>query len=393
MALPETIGADYGIQQIRAFVLWIRTGHSPFVKILVTGATGYIGSAAAGALLTRGHEVLGLVRSERSAATLRDHGIEPAMGDFDDPASLGAVVAAADVDAVVSTASVGASAGDNATTFARDRDAVLAMQAALVRPDQALVFTSGSAVFGVFNDGHATHVAYDEDSRLPLPASTFAPPSAGVHPMLVAGFGDSMAARVETEQAVLRHPAVRGIVIRPGLVYGRGDGYDIPTLIGRARARGRAAHLGSGGTTQSYVHVDELAELYCLAVERAPHGATLHGVVDDVSQRRLAQAVNRMLGAGDRTDSLTLVQMLGMNAAERLGLTLTKRLPLDLSRKVGRAFTPPPSVGSGISLSLDKRLSSETTRRLTGWSPVRTDILRDIESGSYASQEPRIANV
>jgi nucleoside-diphosphate-sugar epimerase len=356
------------------------------LKVLVTGATGYIGSAAANTLLRRGHQVLGLARSERSAAALRDEGIEPAMGDFNDSASLRAAVAASDPDAVVSIASVGASAGDNAGTFARDRDAVRAIQGALRRPGQCLVFTSGSAVFGVFNGGDATDVVYHERSRLPLAASTFAPPASGVHPMLAAGFGDSMAARVETEQAVLGHPEIRGIVIRPGLVYGHGGSYDVPALIDRARARGRAGHLGTGGTIQSYVHLDDLAELYCLAVERAPQGTTLHGVTADVTQRELARAVSAMLGAGDRTDTLTLGQMLGMSAAERVGLALTKRLSRSLSRMLGRTLTPPPSVGSGISLSLNKRLSSEETRRLTGWSPSRTDILSDIECGSYATR-------
>jgi nucleoside-diphosphate-sugar epimerase len=361
------------------------------VRVLVTGATGYIGSAVATALLVRDHRVLGLARSKRSAAALRDRGIEPAMGDFSDPATLGAVVAASEVDVVVSAASVGASAGDNATTFARDRDAVRAIQAVLRGPEQALVFTSGSAVFGVFNGGEDTNVVYDEDSRVPLPASVFAPASVGVHSLLVAGFGDSMAARVETEQEVLSHPNTRGIVIRPGLVYGHGGSYDVPALISRARERGRAAHLGSGGTTQSYVHIDDLAELYCRAVESAPQGATLHGVTADVSQRELARAVNRMLGSGEKTDNLTLTQMLGMNAGERLGLRLTRRLSPSISRKLGRRFTPPPSVGFGISLSLNKRLSSAKTRQLLGWSPARVDILQDIEAGSYASQpSPRV---
>jgi hypothetical protein len=112
-------------------------------------------------------------------------------------------------------------------------------------------------------------------------------------------------------------------------------------------------------------------------------------VVDDVSQRQLAQAVSRMLGAGDETDSLTLVEMLGLSAAERRGLTLTKRLSLNMSRRLGNLFTPPASVGSGISLSLNKRLSSDKTRQLVGWSPSRTDILRDIEFGSYAGVEGR----
>jgi nucleoside-diphosphate-sugar epimerase len=356
------------------------------VKVLVTGATGYIGSAVATALLKRGHQVLGLARSEHSAATLRDRGLEATMGDFSDPPALGTAVAAADVDVVVSAASLGATAGDNVTTFARDRDAVRAIQTVLRRPEQALVFTSGSAVFGVFNGGEATEVVYDEDGRVPLHASTFAPASAGVHPLLVAGFGDSMAARVETEREVLSHPSTRGVVIRPGLVYGHGGSYDVPALISRARERGRAGHLGSGGTTQSYVHIDDLAELYCLAVERAPQGATLHGVTADVSQRELAEAVSRMLGTGEATDRLTLVQMLGMNAGERLGLTLTRPLPPSLSRKLGNRFTPPPSVGFGISLSVNKRLSSAKTRQLLGWSPARADILQDIETGSYSTQ-------
>jgi len=359
------------------------------VRVLVTGATGYIGSAVAKALLDRNHRVLGLARSERSAAALRAHGIEPAAGDFADPATLGAVVAASKLDVVVSAASVGASAGDNATTFARDRDALRAIQGALSGTEQGLVFTSGSAVFGVFTGGEGSDVVYNEHSRVPLPASTFAPPSAGVHPLLAAGFGDAMAARVETEREVLGHAATRGIVIRPGLVYGRGGSYDVPALISRARERGRAGHLGSGGTTQSYVHIDDLAELYCLAVESAPRGATLHGVTADVSQRELAQAVNRMLGTDEEPESLTLEQMLGVNYAERLGLSLMRRLPARISRKLGSMLTPPPSVGFGISLSLDKRLSSAKTRRLLDWHPARADIVEDIEAGSYATEPPR----
>jgi nucleoside-diphosphate-sugar epimerase len=355
------------------------------MKVLVTGATGYIGSAAADALLKRGHRVLGLARSDRAATALCDHGIEPAIGDFGDPAGLRAAVSGADVDAVVSTASVGASAGDSAATFARDRDAVRAIQSALSRPDQALVFTSGSAVFGTFNDGEATDAVYDEDGFVPLPASTFAPASAAVPSMIASGFAAAMRARVETEQAVLGHPRLRGIVIRPGLVYGRGGSYDVPALIARARARGRAGHLGRGATTQGYVHIDDLAELYCLAVERAPGQAILHGVVDDVTQRQLAQAVNQLLGFDERTENLTLMQMLEMSAIERLGLAVATALPPRLHQTLNARFTPAPSVGFGISLSLNKRLASEKTRRLLGWEPTREDVLAEIASGSYSN--------
>jgi nucleoside-diphosphate-sugar epimerase len=339
------------------------------MKVLVTGATGYLGAVAADALANRGHQVLGLARSERSASALRERGFEPVMGDFGDPVSLANAVHESRPDVVVSTASVGGAGGDRAV-FARDGEAVRAMRDALTDHGGALVFTSGSAVFGVFNGGDATDTIYDEDARLPLPPSVFAPTSAGVHPLLAAGFGEAMAARVETEQAVLADGDVRGVVVRPGLVYGRGGNSDLWSLIDRARADGRAGHWGSGGTTQSYVHVEDLAELFCLAAEFALHGAILHGVADDVTQRDLALAINRMIGTDERTDSLSLLQMLGIDA--------------DTVGDIGASFTPPATAASGISLSLNKRLSSENTRKLLDWSPKRADIDEDIAFGSYA---------
>jgi nucleoside-diphosphate-sugar epimerase len=341
------------------------------MKVLVTGATGYIGAVAADALAARGHEVLGLARSRRSASALPGRGIQPVIGDFGDPASLAAAVRETRPEAVVSTASLGASSGDNATTFAGDREAVRTMRDVLADHGGTLVFTSGSAVFGTFNKGDATDTVYDEDTPLPLPESVFAPPSSGVHPLIVAGFGESMAARVQTERTVLADGGGHGIVVRPGLVYGRGGNSDLVALIDRARAAGRAGHWGSGGTLQSFVHVEDLAELFCLAVEHAPHGAVLHGVVEDVSLRDLALAINRMIGAGEQTEHLSLARMLGMTA--------------EASLEIDSSFTPPSTAGSGISLSLNKRLSSAKTRRLLGWSPTRTDILPDISFGSYAN--------
>ncbi|MGA9875017.1 MAG: NAD-dependent epimerase/dehydratase family protein [Solirubrobacteraceae bacterium] len=358
------------------------------MRILVTGATGYIGRAVAGALLTKDHEVMGLARSNDAARAMREHGITPVMGDFADLARLAVVVAATEVDAVVSTASVGASAGDTAATFARDRDAVRAIQASMNGGDRTLVFTSGSAVFGVFNRGEATDVVYDEESPLPLRASTFAPPDAGVDPMLASGFAEAMSARAETEQMVCRHTNVKGIVIRPGLVYGDGGSYDIPALISRARTRGRAVHLGGGGTIQGYVHLDDLAELYCLAIEKAPRGSRLHGIAGEITQRELAIAVNQMLGVDGRPDSVTMTEMLGLSVVEGIGLGIMKRLPPQLRHRLGNALEPPAGVGSGISLSLNKRLSATRTRQLLGWRPARTDILEDIATGSYARSDP-----
>jgi nucleoside-diphosphate-sugar epimerase len=357
------------------------------LKILVTGATGYIGGAAAAALLARGHEVHGLARSAPSAASLRERDITPVMGDFSDPTSLARTIRTSAPDAVVSTASVGSLGGD-AATFARDRDAVMVMRNALGHSGKPLIFTSGSAVFGVFNGGNATDIVYDEETDLPLPASVFAPASARVHPMIAAGLAGAMAARVETEQAVTTAAGVRGIVVRPGLVYGHGGSFDIPSIIKLARLHGHGVHFGPGATIQSYVHIDDLAQLYCLAVENAPQGAVLHAVTEDVSQRELAAAVGRMIGVGSRTESLTMAQMLRLNAAARIGLGVTAGLPSAWARKLQGAFTPPDSVGTAISLCLNKRLSADKTRQLLGWTPSRTDIVDDVQSGSYASRHP-----
>jgi nucleoside-diphosphate-sugar epimerase len=116
----------------------------------------------------------------------------------------------------------------------------------------------------------------------------------------------------------LRGHQVSGFM-RPGLVYGNGGSYDIPHLINLARKNGVAPRLGSGGTLDGCVHIIELAELLVLAVERAPKDAVRHGVAGELSQRDLAAAVSRMIGAGDRTESFTLDQM--FRSAESVGIS------------------------------------------------------------------------
>jgi nucleoside-diphosphate-sugar epimerase len=124
-------------------------------------------------------------------------------------------------------------------------------------------------------------VVYDEDAAVPLSREVFAPAAAGLHPMLAAGLGAAMSAWVQTERAVTAARGVRGVVVRPGLVYGRGGSFDLPSIIALARQHGHGVHLGSGATRQGYVHIDDLAELYCLAVERAQAGAILHGITSE----------------------------------------------------------------------------------------------------------------
>src|SRR5260370_1371087 len=136
------------------------------MKILVTGATGYIGGAAAKALIQSGHQVLGLARSKSSAVRLPAAGIPALPGDFLDKASLTKAVEA--VDAVVSTASV-AAVEATPRGFADDRAALDAMLDALRGTGKTLIFTSGSAVVGTFGRGEASENIFEEDVALPLP--------------------------------------------------------------------------------------------------------------------------------------------------------------------------------------------------------------------------------
>src|SRR5258706_14142821 len=123
------------------------------MKILVTGATGFIGGAVARKLSLRGHEVVALSRSSAAAAKLQAAGLRPVAGDFAKPESLAAP--AAQVDAVVSTASIGQVQG-SPESFAQDRDAVAVMTKALGDSGKPLIFPTGSAIFGVFTKGEGS---------------------------------------------------------------------------------------------------------------------------------------------------------------------------------------------------------------------------------------------
>jgi len=321
------------------------------LKILVTGATGFIGAAVARRLSQQGHEVVALSRSAAAAAKLRAAGLTPISGDFANPVSLAAP--ASQVDAVVSTASIGQVEG-TAEGFAKDRDAVEVMTRALGDSGKPLIFTSGSAIFGVFSRGEASPTVFDEEHSVPLPASVFAPKEAEIPPPFIAAFGGAMAPRAETETAVLRGAGIRGIVIRPGLVYGEGKGYDLPNLIALTKTHGAALQLGAGGVRHGYVHIDDLVDLYVRALERAPAGTMLHAVTDEIALGDLATAVSRLMGADGRIEAVSLMEMYARGG------------------------------GGGVSLSVNKRLGSEKTRKLLDWSPTRNDICEDVERGSYA---------
>lgn len=291
------------------------------MRVFLPGATGYIGSAVAERLRAAGHEVSGLARSDAAAAKLTAAGIRPIHGDLSKLASVGSAARAA--DATISLA----------TTYdgTIDGPAVEAILDALAGSDKPFIYTSG-----IWSHGDTGGAVVDE-STPPRPA-----------------------ALVQWRQAVedrVREAARRGIrtvVIRPAIVYGRGGG--IPAgFVQSAREEGAARYVGTGENRWPFVHVDDLVDLYLLALERAPAGSLLLGVTGSAhAVREVAAAASRGAGAGGRTVGWPLEE-----ARQKLG-----------------AYAD--------ALALDQQASGRRAEELLGWRPHRPDVLEDMERGSYA---------
>src|SRR3954470_13334071 len=248
------------------------------MRIFLTGATGYIGSAVAERLRAAGHQLTGLARSDAAAAKLQGVGVQPIRGDFSDPKSVAA--AAGQADGAISMA----------TTYdpSIDGPAVDAMLDALAGSNKPFIYTSG-----IWSHGDTGGKVVDETSP-PRPAQL-------------------VSWRQAVEDRVLQAGArgIRGVVIRPAIVYGRGGG--IPAgFVESAQKEGSAQYVGIGENRWPFVHVDDLAELYLLALEKAPSGTLLLGVsgpsfrVADV-----AAAASRGAGAGGKTAEWPLEQARG----------------------------------------------------------------------------------
>jgi nucleoside-diphosphate-sugar epimerase len=285
------------------------------MRVLLTGATGYVGSAAAEALRAAGHEVTGLARSDEAAAKLDAAGFAASRGDLARPETLAAAVA--DADAVIHAAALAGEA---------DAAAVAAMLRMLEGAGKPFVYTSGAWVLGSTGDTVA-----DEDE--PLDAA------------------ELVAWRPSVETAVLSARGVRGVVLRPTVVYGRGGGTPA-TMVRSAQRKGVVRYVGDGRQRWPTVHVDDLAELYALALGAAP-GTLLHASAGpSVTAREVAEAAAAAHGAR------------------------AEPWPLEAARATLGAYAD--------ALALDQQVSGERARRLLGWQPRRPDVLWELREGSYA---------
>jgi nucleoside-diphosphate-sugar epimerase len=242
------------------------------MTIFLTGASGYIGGAIALRLMRDGHRIRGLVRSPEKAARLQALGIEPVPGDLSDLALLAREAKAA--DAVVNAAS------------SDDRPAVEAVLDALAGSGKPFLHTSGTSVVADDARGEwASDRIYDEDTPVePVPGK---------------------AARVAIDRLIVdaARRGVRSMVLCNSLIYGTGpglhaDSVQIPTLVAAARKSGVVRHIGRGLNIWSNVHVDDMADLYALALARAPAGAFTYVENGEASFAEAAAAIARRLGLG-----------------------------------------------------------------------------------------------
>jgi nucleoside-diphosphate-sugar epimerase len=299
------------------------------MRVFVTGASGFIGSAVVRELLDSGHTVTGLARSDASAEALTAVGAAVHRGSLDDLDSLRGGAAAA--DGVCHLAFIH-DFSDFAANCATDLRAIEAIGEQLAGTDKPFVVTSGTPGLG---DGR---VATEEDHVDPGSFSAIRQPS-------------------EIAAVALAERGVRSSVIRlPRSVHGVGDKGFVPQLIAVAREKGLSAYVGEGSARWPAVHRLDAARLYRWALESAPAGAQYHAVGDEaVPLREIAEVIARRLGVP--TGSVAAEK-----AVEHFGFL-------------------------GLVASLDCPASSTVTRKQTGWEPVEVGLIADLETGRYFGEE------
>ncbi len=230
------------------------------MRVFVTGATGFIGSAVVQELLGAGHQVLGLARSDAGARSVAAAGVEVLRGSLEDLDSLKRGAAA--VDGVIHTAFIH-DFSDFAANAKADKLAIEAMAATLAGSNKPLIVTSGC--LGLRTEEDAPDAAFPRKSE--------------------------QAGLAAAEQGI------RAMVVRlPPSVHGDGDHGFVPALIKLAREKGFAIYVGEGSNLWAAGHRLDAAKLYRLALEKGKAGARFHGVGDEgIPTRQIAEVIGRRL--------------------------------------------------------------------------------------------------
>jgi len=296
------------------------------MRIFLTGATGFIGSAIVPELINAGHHVLGLTRSDAGAQSLAAAGAEVHRGTLEDLESLRS--GAAQSDGVIHCA-FDHDFSNFVANCEKDRRAIGALGAALAGSDRPLVITSGTGMGNTVHGQPATEDAFHADNPHPRKASELAGAS-----MLEAGINVS----------VVRLPQVHDTV-KQGL---------ITQAVAIAREKGVSAYVGDGSNRWPAAHVLDVARLYRLALEKRQAGARYHAVAEQgVAVREIAEVLGRGL-------KVPVVAMSPEQAAGHFGWLA-------------------PFVG------MDIPASNAQTRARLGWHPTGPGLIADLEGMRYAA--------
>jgi nucleoside-diphosphate-sugar epimerase len=303
------------------------------MRIFVTGASGWIGSAVVPELIGAGHQVIGLARSDESAQALEAAGADVARATIDDLDVLRATAAASDGVIHLAFKHDEAFSGDFAGAAAADRRAIETFGDALAGTDRPFVVASGTLGLA------PGRIATEQDGR----SNTAASPLGGA---------EARHANAHLTLA-LASRGVRSSVVRLSpTVHGDGDNGFMAIIIGIARAKGVSGYIGDGSNRWPAVHRFDAANLFRLAVENAPAGSVLHGVGEQgVPVRDIATVIGHQL-------ELPVVSVAPEDAAEHFTWL------------------------AGF-LGVDSPASSELTRELLGWTPTHPGLVEDLEKGHY----------
>lgn len=300
------------------------------LRVFVTGASGWIGSAVVTELLTAGHQVVGLARSDQAASVVAAAGAEVRRGSLDDLGSLRA--GAEDADGVIHLA-FKHDFSDFADAGRTERAAVETLGNALEGSGRPFLLASGVALIA------PGRVATERDAT---PMSGPNSPRGG------------------SEQLALEYlgRGVGSVSLRfAPTVHGNGDHGFVSTLVDVARARGASGYVGDGSNRWPAVHRLDAAHMVRLALEKAPAGSVVHGVAEEgVPTREIAEAIGRGL-------DVPVVPVNPQEAAAHFGW-------------IGAFF------------ALDAPASSALTQQLLGWTPTHPKLLEDLETGHYFRATP-----